>query len=343
MPEQEKDVNLSITNSLSARHVSWSKSYRRGTAIIAILPLILLVILYFEHELLLNKQAFLQGRILFSNVLKIAPLLYIGAFVLSVFYDRFRRWLTEKAPLISAFIGFIIIWDLVTLKFSLLPLPYFPSPGIILGTLVNERSTLAISVLYSLRLLFLGYFIGLIIGLPTGILMGWSPRFHYWANPIMKLIGPIPATAWIPIAMVVFPTSFIASVFLVALSCWFPITVMTWTGIANVNKSYYEVARSLGASEWYLVRYVAVPAALPTIFVGLFMGFGMAFVTLIVGEMLGVKAGLGWFITWAQGWAEYGKVYAALIVMAVLFSGIITVLFAFRDRVLAWQKGLIKW
>ncbi len=69
----------------------------------------------------------------------------------------------------------------------------------------------------------------------------------------------------------------------------------------------------------------------------------MAFVTLIVGEMLGVKAGLGWFITWAQGWAEYGKVYAALLVMAVLFSGIITLLFSVRDKVLVWQKGLIKW
>ena len=73
------------------------------------------------------------------------------------------------------------------------------------------------------------------------------------------------------------------------------------------------------------------------------MGLGMAFVTLVVGEMLGVKAGLGWFITWAQGWAEYGKVYAALLVMAILFSSIITLLFRFRDRVLVWQKGLIKW
>ena len=73
------------------------------------------------------------------------------------------------------------------------------------------------------------------------------------------------------------------------------------------------------------------------------MGLGMAFVTLVVGEMLGVKAGLGWFITWAQGWAEYGKVYAALLAMSILFSSVITLLFRFRDRVLVWQKGLIKW
>lgn len=322
---------------------SWRNIYSNRAISLVLLPLIFLIVLYIEHEFMINRQAFLQGKALFSGVLKIVPLLYIAVVAASIFYISVRTWLKEKAPLIAAFIALIIFWDLVTLKFALLPLPYFPSPGVVLGTLVNERETLAISVLYSLRLLFLGYFIGLCVGLPTGVFMGWSPRFHYWVNPALKLIGPIPATAWIPLAMVVFPSSFTASIFLIALSCWFPLTVMTSTGIANVNKSYYEVARSLGASEWYLVRYVAVPAALPSIFVGLFMGLGMAFVTLIVGEMLGVKAGLGWFITWAQGWAEYGKVYAALLVMSILFSGIITALFAVRDRVLAWQKGLIKW
>lgn len=342
MAGQEKTTNLPAADAFTARQAG-REAFDRKTFAITVLPLVLLVILSLENILLVNKQPFFQGRLIFQHILEALPVLYGAALVLSAFYSRFRGWLREKAPLISAFVAFILIWDLVTLKFALLPLPYFPSPGVVVGTLIHERETLAISALYSLRLLFLGYFTGLIVGLPTGILMGWSPRFHYWANPALKLIGPIPATAWIPIAMVVFPTSFLASIFLVGLSCWFPITVMTWTGIANVNKSYYEVARSLGASEWYLIRHVALPAALPTIFVGLFMGMGMAFVTLIVGEMLGVKAGLGWFVTWAQGWAEYGKVYAALLVMALIFSGIITILFAFRDKVLVWQKGLIKW
>lgn len=343
MSVQEKTTQSAITGSPSPRQLYATKnlvSHRMG---VVALPLILFIVLYLEHVLLVNKQPFFQGRLLFQYILEALPVLYAAVLIVAAFYAPLRGWIREKAPLISAIAGLILVWDLATLKLALLPLPYFPSPGVVVGTLIQERETLALSALYSLRLLLLGYFTGLIVGLPTGIMMGWSPRFHYWINPALKLVGPIPATAWIPIAMVVFPTSFIASIFLVALSCWFPLTVMTWTGIANVNKSYYEVARSLGASEWYLIRHVALPAALPTIFVGLFMGLGMAFVTLIVGEMLGVKAGLGWFVTWAQGWAEYGKVYAALFVMAVLFSGIITILFAFRDKVLVWQKGLIKW
>lgn len=307
-----------------------------------LLPLAALLALTGEHSLLGNSQPFFAGR-LFKNLTAFLPVLYGVALVAALLRPAVRRFLGDKGPLMAAVIGLVILWDLVTLKFALLPLPYFPPPAAVLNALITERETLAVSALHSLRLLAIGYAFGLVVGLPTGVLMGWSPRCHYWLNPALRLIGPIPATAWIPIAMVLFPSSFSASVFLIALSCWFPITVMTWSGIANVSKSYYEVARSLGASEWYLVSRVALPAAMPTIFVGLFMGLGMAFVTLVVGEMLGVKAGLGWFITWAQGWAEFGKVYAALMVMSVLFSSVITLLFRFRDKALAWQKGLIKW
>ena len=58
---------------------------------------------------------------------------------------------------------------------------------------------------------------------------------------------------------------------------------------------------------------------------------------------MGVKSGLGWYLSWAQGWAEYAKVYAVLIIMAAFFSTIMTALFMARDRVLVWQKGVIKW
>ena len=98
-----------------------------------------------------------------------------------------------------------------------------------------------------------------------------------------------------------------------------------------------------GAGRGYLIFRVAVPAALPNIFIGLFMGLGASFLTLVVAETVGVKSGLGWYLSWAQGWAEYGKVYATLVIMAAFFSTIMTALFKVRDRMLVWQKGVIKW
>ncbi|HHV61632.1 MAG TPA: ABC transporter permease subunit [Firmicutes bacterium] len=173
--------------------------------------------------------------------------------------------------------------------------------------------------------------------------MGWYKQGEYWLQPVLRFIGPIPAVAWIPIVMILFPSSFLASIFLVALSAWFPVTILTWSGVASVSKTYLDVARTLGAGERVLLRRVVLPAALPSIFIGLFMGLGLSFTTLVVAEMLGVKAGLGWYLSWAQGWAEYDKVYGALLIMALIFSALLTVIFRFRDRFLAWQRGLIKW
>ena len=100
--------------------------------------------------------------------------------------------------------------------------------------------------------------------------------------------------------------------------------MLTASGISNTRASYLDVARTLGAGRGYLIFRVAMPAALPNIFIGLFMGLGASFLTLVVAETVGVKSGLGWYVSWAQGWAEYGKVFAALVIMAAFFSTIMT-------------------
>ena len=147
----------------------------------------------------------------------------------------------------------------------------------------------------------------------------------------------------VPLAMVVSPSAVFSAAALIALAVWFPVTMLTASGISNTRASYLDVARTLGARRGYLIFRVAIPAALPSIFIGLFMGLGASFLTLVVAETVGVKSGLGWYVSWAQGWAEYGKVFAALVIMAAFFSTIMTVLFKVRDRVLVWQKGVIKW
>jgi sulfonate transport system permease protein len=142
---------------------------------------------------------------------------------------------------------------------------------------------------------------------------------------------------------VVSPNPRFSAVGIIALAVWFPVTMLTASGISNTRASYLDVARTLGAGRAYLIFRVAIPAAMPSIFIGLFMGLGASFLTLIVAETVGVKSGLGWYVSWAQGWAEYGKVYAALVIMAAFFSTIMTALFKVRDGVLGWQKGVIKW
>lgn len=307
-----------------------------------LVPTILILLGIAEHISLPNKQVpFTTGA--YTKVLIGALVLSAVLFIISMINKKFGSIYLYRAPFISALIVLFIVWDISTLKYALLPLPFFPGPDKVLNIFASDWALLLKCTAYSARLLLSGYLIGAAMGLVTGTFMGWNQRVNYWIGPLLKIIGPIPATAWIPIALVAFPTSFAASVFLIALAVWFPVTVMTSSGIANVQNSYFEVARTLGGGQRYMIFKVAVPAAMPSIFIGLFMGMGTSFVTLIAAEMLGVKAGLGWYINWSQGWAEYSKVYACLIVLAILFSGLIKLLFAVKDRLLSWQKGLIKW
>jgi NitT/TauT family transport system permease protein len=260
-----------------------------------------------------------------------------------IFWPRLRHWRQTLHPILTAAALLLCLWEIFTSGVRLLPLPYFPGPAKVLHSLITDRMLLFDSTWHSLILLLSGYALGVIAGLITGLFIGWSPPVRYWGMPLLKVVGPIPATAWIPLAMVVSPSALISAVALIALAVWFPVTMLTASGISNTRASYLDVARTLGAGRGYLIFRVAVPAALPNIFIGLFMGLGASFLTLVVAETVGVKSGLGWYLSWAQGWAEYGKVFAALVIMAAFFSTIMTTLFKVRDRMLVWQKGVIKW
>lgn len=251
--------------------------------------------------------------------------------------------LRKSAPRLIAVAALLTVWQLVTAKYEIMPMPFFPPPQAILEVFLDDWPKLGESIWHSAWLLAGGYVLGAVAGFLTGISIGWSRAAAYWVHPVLRFVGPLPATAWLPIAFFVFPSSWSASTFLVALATGFPVAILTWSGVASVNSAYYDIARTLGARPRFLILRVAVPAAMPHVFVGLFMGMGASFAVLVVAEMLGVKAGLGWYLQWAQGWAAYANMYAALIVMALSASGLITLLFRLRDRLLAWQKGLVRW
>jgi NitT/TauT family transport system permease protein len=255
---------------------------------------------------------------------------------------RIERWLAA-APWLLALAAGISLWEALTAKLQWLPRPFFAPPQALIAVFFDDTPRLASSVVHSFGLLAYGNAIGAATGFIAGVSIGWSRAVGYWLHPVLRLIGPLPATAWLPLAFFFFPSSFSASVFLIALASAFPVAVLTWSGVSSVNTAFYDVARTLGARPSFLILKVAIPAALPLVFVGLFMGLGASFSVLIVAEMMGVKAGLGWYLQWAQGWAAYSNMYAALLVMALMCSGVITLLFRLRDRLLAWQRGLLKW
>ena len=328
--EPERDpVDLTKHASTLSWRVQWAVP-------LAALVVLAIHLLFSKHAPAVETHSY---KLLIYEIIGVSIVLNIA----QRFWMPLRSWMRHMCPIFTAAILLLGLWDVVTLGFQLLPLPYFPGPAAILRSLISDRAVLLDSTLHSLALLLSGYGVGVLVGLVSGICIGWSAPIRYWGMPLLKIVGPIPATAWIPLAMVVSPSAFVSAAGLIALAVWFPVTMLTASGISNTRAAYLDVARTLGAGRTYLIFRVAIPAAVPNIFIGLFMGLGASFLTLVVAESVGVKSGLGWYVSWAQGWAEYGKVYAALIIMAAFFSTVMTLLFKVRDHVLVWQKGMIKW
>jgi NitT/TauT family transport system permease protein len=255
---------------------------------------------------------------------------------------KLRNRLYHYSQFIAAAGLLLTVLDLLTTKSNILKLPFFPGPAQVIEVLFVERGTLFICTVYSLRLFFAGLVCGVIFGIATGVMIGWNRQWNYWLFPVIKVVGVIPPVAWIPLALVVFPTSFYAGIFLLTLASWFTIAFMVSNGIAATPKAYFEVSRTLGASDRYLLFHVAIPNAVPNIFTGIATSAGMCFMMLVIIEMIGAKAGLGWYINWAKAWASYDKVYASIMIMGVAFCIILGVINVFRNYFLRWQKGTLR-
>lgn len=265
------------------------------------------------------------------------------SFVLSFFFNKIAEYLEHKGPFWLGAALVIALINVITAKLALLPVIFFPSFDNILAIFVESWQLVLKCIFYSFKLLIFGVFWGVLAGFITGVFLGFSSKVYYWINPYIKLIGPIPATAWIPLVLTTFPTTFGASVFIIALAVWFPVQLMTSSGIQNTSKVYFEVGRTLGAGTFFQVFKIAVPAALPNIFQGVFNGICAAFIALMTAEMFGAKYGIGWYISWQKAMMVYSGVYAGLIMIALFCTVIITALFKVRKRLLGWQKGLVKW
>ena len=303
-----------------------------------ILPIIFGIFAILEYLYFPNHQKNMKATPVYLYFLIFLLGLYMIFFIMSFKNEKISDRLGYKSPLYAFVFAILIIYDLLTLKFAVLPLPYFAWLDMIMNSMIADKGFLLESTLASLKLLFTGYFIGAILGIITGILAGYSKKVDYWVDPFLKLLGPIPTTTWIPVVMVLATSLFGGAVFIIGLGVWFQTTLATMTGIKNVDKSYYEAAKTLGANENELVRKIAIPSASPNIFQGLISGMSSACTSLIVAEMLGVESGLGWYITWKSSWADYSSMYGAIIILALTFIIVNMILKKISSKALKWQK-----
>ncbi|MCB6993663.1 ABC transporter permease [bacterium 210820-DFI.6.37] len=269
-------------------------------------------------------------------------ILYAGIGIFSA-GDKNRRQKYKSRVAFRFAVGIALaLLDVFGTKLQVLPQPFFPGPAGVIEAFLMESGYILQNTLYSIRLFIAGFGIGAVFGVFTGILIGWFPKIYYWVAPVLKICGVIPAVAWMPFALTLLPTPFSAATFLIVICCWFPIASLTASGVQSTPKAQFEAARTLGGKTPYLVFHVAIPHAMPQIFTGITTANAFAFTTLVMAEMMGQPGGLGYYINASKVWSAYYKVFAAIIVMAILFSLIMKGIGLIEDYVLRWRRGIVK-
>ncbi|MFT3951206.1 MAG: ABC transporter permease [Oscillospiraceae bacterium] len=279
----------------------------------------------------------------YRRVLYAIAALYTIVFLVALVFKSQRRKFISRAPF--RFVAGLALgaWDIMGTKLQILPQPFFPGPAKVVESFLMDGAYILQNTLYSLRLFSVGFLLGVLFGVGTGIIIGWFPKIYYWVYPVLKLTGVIPAVAWMPFALTLFAGSpFSAAAFLIVICAWFPVAFLTAQGITSTPRLHFEAARTLGAKTPYLVFHVAIPHALPQIFTGISTANAYAFTTLVMSEMMGQPGGLGYYINQSKVWSSYYKVFAAIVVMALLFSAIMQLIGAIQKRALRWQRGILK-
>jgi NitT/TauT family transport system permease protein len=245
------------------------------------------------------------------------------------------RWASLRRPALRALsIGlFLLAWHLATLWDLDVYVRFqnIPSPGDVLAEAIELFSSRVfyVHILASLERIWLGFAIATVLGVGLGLLIGWFGFAEDTLFPPIELFRPIPAVAWVPISIMLWPTERSSIVFITTLGAFFPIVLNTIHGVEGIDRQLVRAATSLGAGRAAIFREVVLPGALPSIVTGLSVGMGVSWICLISAEMISGQFGVGYFT-----WVAYGIVKYAQIVVGMLTIGVLGMLSSLAVRLI---------
>jgi NitT/TauT family transport system permease protein len=240
----------------------------------------------------------------------------------------------------------LAIWHFSTVgrPGSLIPPPYdvwLELRDLAFGGINDDAysGTLYVHLLASVSRVYGGFALALIVALPLGMLIGRVPLIRQTVDPTLQILRPVPVTAWLPLAMIIFGLGPRSAVFLVFLGAFYPILVNTIFGVRSVEPRLFEAASMLGCTGTAQFFRVVLPAALPSIFTGIRLGLGFAWVVIVVGEMTGVQTGLGAIIMEARQLSRTEIVISGMIVIGVFGFLSDQLVMLIGKRLLAWSPS----
>jgi len=232
--------------------------------------------------------------------------------------SRLRASLLSRAPSFGGLLVLVIVWDLAIRlsHVSLLPGPIAVARAI--GEL-GEKGFLFKHVVASLFRVTWGYLFAVLVGVPLGIVLAWYRRGGLAIGPLVEIVRPISALAWIPLAILWFGVGDLAAVFIIFVASVWPLTVAAMSAVGNVSAVHWNAGRNFGLSPADVARRVLIPAILPRLLVGLRLALGIAWLVVVAAEMIAVNSGLGFLIVDARNAGNrYDLVVAGMVLIGTI-------------------------
>lgn len=233
--------------------------------------------------------------------------------------ERYYRWALRGLSLVAC----LGLWQLLAQRHVDLGLVTFrnvPPPGEVFHALMMllDSGAWAKHLLASLQRVAAGYVLAALLGTSLGIAIGRSRWAADALLPPLEVLRPIPAVAWIPLAILMFPSSELSMVFITFTGAVFPILLNTVHGVEALDRRLIASARGLGAGRWALLREVVLPGAAPSVVTGLAIGMGTSWFCLVTAEMIAGQWGIGYYTWEAYTLQNYPDIIVGMLLIGVL-------------------------
>jgi len=211
-----------------------------------------------------------------------------------------------------------------------------PAPSQIAQALWDDRSTLASQALVTLKEMLLGFAAAVIIGFAAAVLLHLVPWLRAAVQPILIASQSVPVVAIAPILVIYLGFGLAPKVLIVALVCFFPITVNTLDGLERVDPEYRRMLRTLDATRWQVFRRVELPWSLPGLFAGARIAASYSAVAAVFAEYAGGQSGL---VDSMRDGFDTPLVGAAIVVLALMSLALYGAVTVAERLALPWARG----
>jgi NitT/TauT family transport system permease protein len=220
---------------------------------------------------------------------------------------------------------FVLAWHLLTTYRVSFHVRFLnvPTPASVLASAIHagRDPDFVYNILISCQRIGIGFLFATLLGVPFGLMMGRWTLLRETLLPLFEVLRPIPAIAWVPMAIMLWPSNEESIVFITFLGAFFPILLNTLMGMGQIDPVLVRAARCLGAREASIFREVLLPAVLPQVFTGLAVGMGVAWVSLIAAEMIAGQFGIGYFTWEAYSLVQYPDIVLGMVCIGALGLG----------------------